>query len=241
MAPPKITFYVDIISPFGYIAYWMLRNSPVFANVEKTYIPVLLGGLHKQCGNVAPILIKNKDKWINKERDRWAQLYSIPIRQGTPPGFPTSTVSSGRALTSLSLEVDQEQLAKAADVFWAAMWCPQAEVLKGIKEGRNEHGEFDTKDPKTLETLLSAVLDGEIAKKVMGSIGEKQVKDLLVANTNGAFEKGAFGLPWFECTNKEGETEGFWGFDHLGHVVRFLELEEEGDKGRSGQVMRAML
>ena len=41
----------------------------------------------------------------------------------------------------------------------------------------------------------------------------------LVENTEGAFESGAFGVPWFECEDIGGAREGFWGFDHLGQVV----------------------
>jgi hypothetical protein len=35
MAPPKITFYVDIVSPFAYIAFYLLR-------VHETYSPLNL-------------------------------------------------------------------------------------------------------------------------------------------------------------------------------------------------------
>lgn len=57
------------------------------------------------------------------------------------------------------------------------------------------------------------------------------MKEQLVSNTNQAFSSGAFGLPWFECTNSKGETEGFWGVDHLGQVADFLELNRASDRG----------
>lgn len=56
---PKITLYVDTVSPFAYEAYWLLRNDPVFAQCEITYIPMFLGGVMKATGNVAPINIKS--------------------------------------------------------------------------------------------------------------------------------------------------------------------------------------
>lgn len=246
-ANPKghITFYVDIISPFGYLAYYILRNSPVFSSVTKTYIPVVLGGIHKQCGNTAPIFVKNKDKWINRERERWAKLFSIPLRADSPPGFPVSTINAGRALTALKMESgeDKEDLcAKVIDVFWAALWCPESKVLSDLKgKGLDKDGEFDVKNAKVLEGLMASVVGSEVASKVIGRIAEKDVKDKLLKNTGEAFEAGAFGLPWYSCTNFKGETEGFWGFDHLGHVVRFLGLNEDGDMKRSGRPMRALL
>ena len=51
-------------------------------------------------------------------------------------------------------------------------------------------------------------------------------KQLLIENSNTAMEDGAFGLPWFVCTNATGQTEGFWGVDHLGQVTEFLGLEK---------------
>ena len=48
-------------------------------------------------------------------------------------------------------------------------------------------------------------------------------------NTDRALEEGAFGLPWFVATNAKGETEGFWGFDHLGLVIEHLGLERGGE------------
>lgn len=255
-----ITFYIDIISPFGYIAYYILRHSPVFtnANISLTYTPIVLGGLHKQCGNTAPILIKNKDKWINRERERWASLFKIPIRDGAPPGFPVSTINSGRALVALKKELElgegdegkgkgREMYGKVIELFWAALWAPDQvkELVTGdrkVVEGlRDENGDFDIKDAKVLEGLMGSVVGEEVAKRVIGRIGEKEVKDQLVKNTGEAFEKGAFGMPWFQCTNGKGETEGFWGFDHLGQVIRFLGLNEDGDRERSGRPMRALL
>ena len=54
-----------------------------------------------------------------------------------------------------------------------------------------------------------------------------EIKKRLSANTAEALETGAFGLPWYVCTNGQGKTECFWGFDHLGQVIHFLGLERE--------------
>ena len=62
-------------------------------------------------------------------------------------------------------------------------------------------------------------------------ITQPEVKALLSANTDRAFKAGAFGLPWFECTNAAGEQQGFWGIDHLGQVVDFLGLERGKEAG----------
>lgn len=56
-------------------------------------------------------------------------------------------------------------------------------------------------------------------------MAKNEGKTLLLQNTDKAYDDGAFGLPWFNCTNSEGKTEGFWGVDHLGQVTNFLGLE----------------
>jgi 2-hydroxychromene-2-carboxylate isomerase len=57
-----------------------------------------------------------------------------------------------------------------------------------------------------------------------------EVKSTLHESTQRAFNLGAFGLPWFYCTNSQGDQEGFWGIDHLGRVVDFLQLDANMDK-----------
>jgi hypothetical protein len=34
------------------------------------------------------------------------------------------------------------------------------------------------------------------------------------------------------CTNAAGETEGFFGVDHLGQVAEFLGLRKDGGEGK---------
>lgn len=62
-------------------------------------------------------------------------------------------------------------------------------------------------------------------------MSQAEIKSLLTSKTDEAFKSGAFGLPWFECTNSKGQTEGFWGIDHLGQVAEFLGLRRQEDKG----------
>jgi 2-hydroxychromene-2-carboxylate isomerase len=59
----------------------------------------------------------------------------------------------------------------------------------------------------------------------------------LLESTERAFREGAFGLPWMVCTNAKGETEGFWGVDHLGCVAEFMGLEREKAKAKGWKAM----
>ncbi|ERF71667.1 hypothetical protein EPUS_00656 [Endocarpon pusillum Z07020] len=228
MATPKITLYLDVVSPFGYLAYYVLRHSPIFRPCEIEYVPVFLGGLMKACNNRPPLEIKNKNKWIGKERLRWASLFNIPITRTMPPNFPPLTLQVQRVLTALQLS-SPSSLPTALDALYHCFWV---------------EGTPDINNPSTFGPVLEKALGKELAVKVMEDGKEDNAKNKLKENTDRAFEGGAFGMPWFECVNRKGETEGFWGFDHLGQVVSFLELNGEGGgKVETGLVegMKAML
>lgn len=87
-----------------------------------------------------------------------------------------------------------------------------------------------------MKPVLASVLGEKDAQGVLEATGGKEVKALLGKNSEAAMADGAFGLPWFVCTNAEGERETFWGVDHLGEVCDFLGLDRDGERG-----FRAML
>jgi hypothetical protein len=58
-----------------------------------------------------------------------------------------------------------------------------------------------------------------------------EAKALLRQNTDDAIASGAPGVPWIKATDAQGREEYFWGFDHLGQVVRFLGLEDHRLRG----------
>ncbi|KAF9888736.1 hypothetical protein FE257_008311 [Aspergillus nanangensis] len=215
MAAPRITLYVDIVSPFGYIAFYILRNSPVFAQCNVTYVPIFLGGLMNACGNTPPIKIKNKDAWIDLERRRWAHYFSIPMVEKPVEGFPPLTLSTQRALCAISQKLPNK-LAPTIDALYHSLWV----------EGNAKIGQ-----PEGFAPVLEKALGSTDAQEILQAMNQPETKALLSANTDQAFKAGAFGLPWFECTNSSGKTEGFWGIDHLGQVVDFLGLDRRQDHG----------
>jgi 2-hydroxychromene-2-carboxylate isomerase len=60
MPESKITLYTDVISPFGYLAWHILQNSPVFANTKIVLVPVFQGGIMQMNDNRPPMTIKSK-------------------------------------------------------------------------------------------------------------------------------------------------------------------------------------
>ena len=101
-------------------------------------------------------------------------------------------------------------------------------------------GNTDINKVGTFGPVLEKALDKEVAKKAVEESQGVDAKKRLADNTDQAFESGAFGLPWFECVNGKGEKEGFWGFDHLGQVVRFLGLREGSSKTTGTSLVEGM-
>ncbi|TVY47337.1 Glutathione S-transferase kappa [Lachnellula occidentalis] len=210
--PPKLTLYVDTVSPFAYLAYYITRHDPAFSKCEVTYIPIFLGGVMKACGNTPPINIKNKDRWIGVERIRWARFFGIPMTEQMPDGFPPLTLSVMRALCALTVlesESGQEALVKCLDALFEAYWVRHERIV----------------ERDVLARVLGEVLGEERGRKVLEMAG-KEGKEVLGKNTDAALADGAFGLPWFVATNSKGEKETYWGVDHLAQVADHLGLEK---------------
>ncbi|KAL2144665.1 hypothetical protein VTI28DRAFT_8693 [Corynascus sepedonium] len=231
MARPKITLYVDTVSPFAYLAYYVLRHDAVFKGCDITYVPIFLGGIMHKCGNVAPIKIKNKDVYINTERLRWARHFSVPIITGMPPDFPANTLPVMRALCCLEARdaaaADQQQplLTKALDEFYLQYWGNGAATHR----------------PEVLRQTLASLFGEAEADKIIAESTTPAAKQALTTNTDRAFDSGAFGLPWMVCTDAQGKTEGFFGVDHLGQVAQFLGLERPGEAAKGSSGWKALL
>jgi len=185
----------------------------------------------KACGNTPPIEIKNKDKWIMIEKNRWARNFQIPMADKAPEPFPQATLHAQRALCAISLAFP-DKLDDCLAALYHTFWVERQTIGK----------------PEVFGPVLQKVLGEADAKTVMEKMASPEVKKLLVDNTDLSIKEGAFGLPWFVATNSNGEKEGyvgvvdlnrtttlltenrFWGFDHLGQVIDHLGLErkEEG-------------
>ena len=53
---------------------------------------------------------------------------------------------------------------------------------------------------------------------------EAKYKDQLSATTKMAVDNGAYGSPWWLITDKNGNTEPFFGSDRWAHICTFLDV-----------------
>ncbi|MCJ1465404.1 hypothetical protein MMC07_004022 [Pseudocyphellaria aurata] len=226
MAQPKLKLYVDIVSPYAYLAFHVVRRqtSPVFKDCDVTFGIVFLGGIMKACGNTPPINIKNKAQWSTRMRLHWARLFNVPMDEQLPERFPQNSVLTQRALCAITLKYPSKLERTIAALYYSS-----------FVERKAIH------DSNSLLSVLATILGESEAGEILGMSSTDEIKKLLLANTSEALAEGSFGLPWFVATNSEGQTEGFWGFDHLAQVTEHLGLQRPTPDTTGEEGWRALL
>ena len=191
----SIQFLFDFGSPNAYLCHKVLPAVASRTGATVEYIPILLGGLFKLTNNRSPIEmyadVPNRRAYDMLEMKRFIQKHGL-TQFKMNPFFPVNTLHMMRGAVAAE---SMGCFAGYVDVMFAAMW-EQARNL-------NEPAEV-------LAALDSARLDG---KALLEASQLAEVKAKLLANTQSAFERGAFGSPTFFVGD-----EMFFGKDRLHDV-----------------------
>ena len=188
-------FLFDFGSPNAYFAHRLIPGIEARTGTRFRYLPVLLGGLFKLSGNQAPMLafagVPNKLAHERRGIERFIRKHGITEFRMNPH-FPVNTLTLMRGAVAAEMEGVLEPYVNAMFRF---MWA--------------EPRKLD--DPAVLaRTLAEADLPAE---RLFARAGEQAVKDQLAANTQFAYDRGAFGIPSFLVGD-----ELFFGKDQLGEV-----------------------
>ena len=188
-------FLFDFGSPNAYLCHKVLAGIEARTQTRIEYVPILLGGLFKLSNNRSPgeafAGIPNKGAYDRLEVRRFIARHQLnKFRMN--PFFPVNT------LKIMRLAVAAQALGCAPvyiDTVYSAMW----------EQARN----MDDAD-EIAAVLRDAGLD---APALLAKAQEPDIKARLVANTQSAFERGAFGSPTFFVG-----SEMFFGKDRLRDV-----------------------
>ncbi|WP_397590069.1 2-hydroxychromene-2-carboxylate isomerase [Sphingorhabdus sp.] len=194
----NLEFLFDFGGPNSYLAHKSLPEICARTGAELVYVPILLGGLFKLTNNQAPMMryaeTPAKRNYEMLEFDRFVKAHALPFKMN--PRFPINSLYLMRGA------VAAQQLACFAlyvDTVMAAMW-----------EDSKNMGEAEI----VRQVLDSAGLD---SAALLALADDPDVKAELMANTEAAAKRGAFGVPTFFV----GE-EMFWGKERLGQVEAAL-------------------
>lgn len=191
-------FLFDFGGPNSYLAHKVLPEFCAGHGAEAIYVPVLLGGLFKITNNQAPLIryaeTPAKRNYEMLEFDRFVKAHKIPFTMNAH--FPINSLHLMRgAVAARHLGCFMPYV----EAVMAAMW----------EKGANM-GDADI----VRATLDEAGLD---SAAILLKADDAEVKAELVANTEKAAERGAFGVPTFFVGD-----EIFWGKERLSQVAEAL-------------------
>ena len=196
---PRPQFMFDFGSPNAFLSHEAIPAIEQRTRVKFEYVPILLGGIFKATNNKSPAEtlagVKNKREFHAIETERFVKRFKVEPYVWNPL-FPVNTLNLMRAAIAAQLEGVFEKYVEAA---FHHMW--------------REPKKMD--DPEVAVKALSASgLDGA---KLLTRAQDADVKAKLIANTQSAVERGAFGSPTFFVGN-----EMFFGKEQLREVEELV-------------------
>ena len=192
----EIEFLFDFGGPNSWFVHRAIPAIEAKGKVKFRYVPVLLGGIFKATGNQPPLMtyghVANKVSYDRLEMQRFMALHNITGFQFNPH-FPVNTLLAMRGA------IAAERLGCGPayrEAMYVALWqdglkLDEAEVWAGM--------------------LSAAGLD---VAAFTALVSDEAVKAELVANTESAVARGAFGVPTFFLGD-----EMWFGKDRLRDVV----------------------
>jgi 2-hydroxychromene-2-carboxylate isomerase len=196
-AAPQFLF--DFGSPNAYLSHLAIPAIEARSGVKFTYVPVLLGGIFKATNNRSPAEtyagVKNKREFHQIETERFVRRFGV-ASYVMNPFFPVNTLNLMRMAIAAQLDGVFDQYVDAA---FHHMWGAPKKM----------------DDPDVaIQALTSSGLDGA---RLLARGQEPEVKAKLVANTQDAVERGAFGSPTFFVGD-----EMFFGKEQLREVEELI-------------------
>ena len=172
-------FITDLGSPNAYLVHKVLPEIERRTGVQFRYRPCLLGGIFKETGNQSPFFafadIKHKLDYEMLEIRRYVAEHELGAFQFNSH-FPMNTLTLMRMAAAVELDAP-DRLRAFIEAGFVGMWEQDKDFTQEtvIKAHFSDAG-FDA------ETLLTRTSDTE-------------VKAHLIANTQDAVVRGAFGMP----------------------------------------------
>jgi 2-hydroxychromene-2-carboxylate isomerase len=163
-----ITFYLDLISPYAYLAFEKLSEALQGLSYQVGYRPILFAGLLKQYGQLGPAKIAPKRDWTRR------QVLWLAHRHGIPLHMPGSHPFNPLPLLHLAVACGENGLANryVCETIFRHVW----------------QGGADAADAARLEALQQAL----VPRREPGS---DALKPELKSSTEQAVAAGLFGVP----------------------------------------------
>lgn len=170
-----LTFYLDFISPYAYLAFEQLPQALMGHSVSVSYKPILFAALLKHHGQLGPAEMPGKRDWT------YRQVLWQAHTQGVDLQMPASHPFNPLSLLRLALACS-----------------PQGAPNRYVCETVFKHvwqGGAPADDPERLAQLTQLLAPQR-------SVASDEVKAQLKANTDEALALGVFGVPTIAVDDK---------------------------------------
>lgn len=192
----EITFYLDFVSPYAWLAFERLPDALEGISCHVRYRPVLLGALLHSHANPGPAGIPPKREWTYRHAEWLGHV------QGTPLQMPAAHPFNPLPLLRLAMECSDDGSINrfAAHALLQHVWVGGGDALHAERLQQ-----------------LRAVLAEQLRTDAQAP---ERAKQLLRSNTDAAVADGVFGVPMF-CV----DGRHFFGQDSLPMLRAYLQGE----------------
>ena len=187
-----ITFHLDFISPYAYLAFEQLPETLKGISYSVDYRPVLFAGMLKHYGQLGPAEIAPKRDWTYRQVMWLAHSLNIPLQ------MPTSHPFNPLPLLRLAIACNASTTGQANRYVCETIFC---------QVWRSGH---DAGSLEFVESLAAQLMPANDAQS-------EGVKQSLKTNTDEAISQDVFGVPAFAVDDKV-----FWGLDALPMLRDYL-------------------
>ena len=163
-----ITFYLDFISPYAWLAFEQLPKALQGISHSVTYKPLLFAGLLKHHGQLGPAEIAGKREWT------YRQVMWLAQKQGVALKLPASHPFNPLALLRLAVACD-------------ARGTPNRYVCETIFRHVWQTG-LEAADAQRVPALVEQLAPQR-------DVNSAEVKAQLTAHSNAAIAQSVFGVP----------------------------------------------
>ncbi len=170
-----LTFYLDFISPYAYLAFHDLPEVLMGLSYTVTYRPVFLGGLLKHNAMLGPAEVPPKRDWVYRQVQWLAHQKGLALEM--PAEHPFNPLGLLRLAIAKSAQGDPNRY--VCETLFRHVWEGGASVNDATR---------------------MADVAAQLAP--VRSASDESVKTQLKANTDAAIACGVFGVPAIEVDGK---------------------------------------
>ncbi|EDQ89371.1 uncharacterized protein MONBRDRAFT_32434 [Monosiga brevicollis MX1] len=186
----QIKLFYDVLSPYSYIGFHVMRRYQRIWDVSLQLRPVLIGGIFKNTKNAPPGLNKIKFDYMLTDLKRLAHTHQLPLSPAPNTMeymFKGGSLQAMRLLTAVAAD-QPEALEDVTVALFDRSWGKGVDI---------------NAETSLQEACAAAKLPTDTAQNLIQASQTDRIKELLKSNTDAAQQYNIFGLPSFVIDDKD--------------------------------------